>query len=236
MFQLVPCPSCARHVRLTDRACPFCDGTLDVAALSERHATRRVSTPAGLKRAALFALTTTAAACGGRTQADDDTAASLVTFDDSQAAAGSSGFTATSSATSVNPIPTTPTMNSTMTAPPVAPGPTDPGEPATTIVPVYGAPVVTTTPEPTSEATSETTDWGQPVYGAPIPTELSTELPVVSSAGVTEESTHPPADTTGSEGSSVASETLVEMTSTTSLSTPDDAGVADTSTADASLD
>lgn len=64
MSQLVPCPNCARHVRLA-ATCPFCDFALDVAVLSEQHAPRRDVVPAGSKRAALFALGAgMAAACG----------------------------------------------------------------------------------------------------------------------------------------------------------------------------
>ena len=236
MFQLVPCPGCTRHVRLSDDACPFCAATLDVAALSKHHGARRVSAPAGLKRAALFALTTTAAACGGRSQADEDTAPPLVTFDDSQPVAGSSGLTSAPTTPTVNPTTTTPTVNpTTTTSPPVEPGTTDTGAPDTTVVPVYGAPVVTSTPAPTSEPVSETTEWGEPVYGAPIPTELTTEVPVVSSASVNTELSESSDSTTFAE-SSVATEIASETTATATDSRAADAGAADTETGDASVD
>jgi len=64
---LSPCPSCARHVRLSEPACPFCGGELP-RAFREQTAT---SSPAKrLNRAALHALRMSAipltvAACGG---------------------------------------------------------------------------------------------------------------------------------------------------------------------------
>lgn len=79
MSQLVPCPSCSRHVRLSNPQCPFCDVALDAAALSERYASRRAPVPAGIKRAALVALGTVAAACGGQTSDTSHTAPVLTT-------------------------------------------------------------------------------------------------------------------------------------------------------------
>ena len=57
MRQLVPCPGCARHVRLEEPACPFCGDTSARAAPARRAALRR-------SRAAVLgaALATTAAA------------------------------------------------------------------------------------------------------------------------------------------------------------------------------
>lgn len=75
MSQLVPCPSCNRHVRLTASSspslqslslqCPFCEAALDVAALSQQHAPRRGALQTGVKRAVVFAMgASMAAACG----------------------------------------------------------------------------------------------------------------------------------------------------------------------------
>lgn len=65
MSQLVPCPSCSRHVRLSSGVCPFCQATFDVAALDARYAPRRGGAQAGVKRAIVFAMGATfAAACG----------------------------------------------------------------------------------------------------------------------------------------------------------------------------
>ncbi len=62
---LLPCPSCARHARAFEDACPFCAAALPVA----RAAAPAPRVPAArLSRAAMFALGATAAAvaaCGG---------------------------------------------------------------------------------------------------------------------------------------------------------------------------
>ena len=61
--QLVPCPSCARHVRSTESACPFCaSARVPSLAAAPRSPAKRLS------RAALFALGASAAAvaaCSG---------------------------------------------------------------------------------------------------------------------------------------------------------------------------
>lgn len=60
MKSLVPCPSCQRHVRATEHACPFCAAALP-AALADGAipaATQR------MKRAAAFAFTATLALAG----------------------------------------------------------------------------------------------------------------------------------------------------------------------------
>jgi hypothetical protein len=64
MAQLLPCPSCARHVRLTETGCPFCGVAID---LSE--APTRPMPVQRLGRAATFAfgaaVATSVAACSG---------------------------------------------------------------------------------------------------------------------------------------------------------------------------
>jgi hypothetical protein len=65
---LIPCQSCARHVRATESACAFCAAALPVSA----RAVKRAVPKARLGRAATFAfgaaaLAVSAAACG-----DDD--------------------------------------------------------------------------------------------------------------------------------------------------------------------
>src|SRR4051794_6550185 len=65
--RLLPCPSCARHVRASEETCPFCDSGLP-ASLATQPAPRSPATR--LSRAALFAFGTSAAAiaaCGGST-------------------------------------------------------------------------------------------------------------------------------------------------------------------------
>jgi hypothetical protein len=62
MYQpLTPCPSCRRHVRAADGACPFCRSAIDAT---------RVVPSAGkrLARGAVFVFATSAAACGGSTE------------------------------------------------------------------------------------------------------------------------------------------------------------------------
>ena len=69
---LVPCPSCHRHVRATESACPFCHGDLPVtlAAQAVPGTTQRLS------RAAAFTFAATLAATGcGPTATPDDAAA-----------------------------------------------------------------------------------------------------------------------------------------------------------------
>lgn len=53
MSALLPCPSCARHVRRSETSCPFCACTLSLA-----HAPPRPMPTERLGRAALMAFTT----------------------------------------------------------------------------------------------------------------------------------------------------------------------------------
>lgn len=57
---LVPCPSCARHVRVTDARCPFCTSALP-ASLAQRAVP---NTTQRLSRAAAFAFTASLAVAG----------------------------------------------------------------------------------------------------------------------------------------------------------------------------
>ena len=71
-IRLLPCPSCARHVRASEEACPFC-----ASVLATSRGARPLPRSPGerLKRAALFALGGTAAAvaaCGGTTSSTFD--------------------------------------------------------------------------------------------------------------------------------------------------------------------
>lgn len=56
---LVPCPSCARHVRATEHACPFCRSALssDLAAKAVPGTTQRLSRAAAFTFAASLAAT-----------------------------------------------------------------------------------------------------------------------------------------------------------------------------------
>ena len=72
MSQLSPCPTCQRHARLTDAACPFCNAPLAATRGSARPST---VLSRGAKRAALFALgaSVTVTACGGEADEGDST-------------------------------------------------------------------------------------------------------------------------------------------------------------------
>ncbi len=70
MNSLVPCPGCARHVRVGESACPFCS-----AGLSSAMADAVIpAAPARMKRAALFAFAATisVAGCGDSTPSGYD--------------------------------------------------------------------------------------------------------------------------------------------------------------------
>ena len=70
MNPLVPCPSCDRHVRASESACPFCDSALpsDLASRAVPPANRRLNRAAAFTFAAALAVTSGAistSACGG---------------------------------------------------------------------------------------------------------------------------------------------------------------------------
>src|SRR4051794_23113730 len=66
---LVPCPSCGRHVRAAESACPFCN-----SALPSKLASRAIPTPTRrLERLAAFTFAATLAVTGcALTDGDDD--------------------------------------------------------------------------------------------------------------------------------------------------------------------
>lgn len=68
MSDLEPCPSCRRHVRLSESACPFCGAAIEASAPRSLAGGR-------LTRAAVFAgaaLATAAAGCGGKQKSGGD--------------------------------------------------------------------------------------------------------------------------------------------------------------------
>lgn len=65
---LIPCTSCARHVRATESACPFCAAALPLSARSVQRALPK----ARLGRAATFAFGAAALAVGAAACGDDD--------------------------------------------------------------------------------------------------------------------------------------------------------------------
>lgn len=158
MSQLVPCPSCDRHVRLPESSCPFCGGELNAQALGAKYASRRAPVPTGIKRAALMALSTVAAACGGKTDGTGDDTAPIV--------ATETGDT----------LPVgTPVYGAPPVTSEVAAVTSDDG-PSGTLVAIYGAPVppssetVTSEPAPSTGGGQTVVDdtWGAlPAYGLP---------------------------------------------------------------------
>ncbi len=77
MNVLVPCPSCARHVRASESACPFCASALptDLARHAVPPATRRMNRAAAFTFAATLAVSAGAistSACGGTVEQGPD--------------------------------------------------------------------------------------------------------------------------------------------------------------------
>lgn len=70
---LVPCASCARHVRASDRACPFCGGSLEAPA------SVAANVPAGVRlgRAAIFAVGVAVASSVAACEMKNDTDAAV---------------------------------------------------------------------------------------------------------------------------------------------------------------
>jgi hypothetical protein len=88
MYQpLAPCPSCRRHVRTTESACPFCAAALprDLAAPAIRPARRR------LGRAAAFAFGASVAVTGCGSEVSSDGIAGGVGGSNSDAGAYDAG-------------------------------------------------------------------------------------------------------------------------------------------------
>ena len=145
MSQLVPCPACSRHVRVTEPTCPFCGDGLALAG------TPAPGLPKSrLGRAATFAFgatlvgVTTLVACGG----DDTTpggsgGSTSGTAGDSTGAAGTSSGAAGTSSGSAGDVNAAGSAGSgtvqdsggVMALYGAAPGPDSGG-----IQPVYGAP------------------------------------------------------------------------------------------------
>ncbi len=71
MSQLLPCPSCSRHVRRSESGCPFCGSALALEGVPERAQPMQ-----RLGRAATFAfgaaIATSVAGCGGATTPGTD--------------------------------------------------------------------------------------------------------------------------------------------------------------------
>ncbi|HET8938589.1 MAG TPA: hypothetical protein VFN67_34325 [Polyangiales bacterium] len=146
MTRLRSCDSCARHVFVTEQACPFCRAPLTAAAEPVR-----VAIPSGASRAQRLAL---AAAIGG---------SSLI------------GCADTGSATSPDEVAGSPAPTAgagghagSGTKPPTAGRAAPPG--GGVVVPVYGAPAPGNPPQ-AGRAAQPTAGRGSvevPIYGAPV--------------------------------------------------------------------
>lgn len=125
-MQLAPCPACARHVRVTESACPFCDAPL--ALESDR---MLANGALRLGRAAMFvfrasaaaAMVATAAGCGG-------------------------GSTPPPTESIAQPYGAPPDPQPPQPPPPPPSGPQLPTPPDTTIMQPYGAPPTPPDPPP----------------------------------------------------------------------------------------
>ena len=84
---LVPCPSCARHVRASETACPFCQTELPEGLETQARpgVARRMSRAAALALGASLAV----AACGDEVQSTNDSAGA--TSGDKSSSAGGGG-------------------------------------------------------------------------------------------------------------------------------------------------
>jgi hypothetical protein len=70
-MQFVPCPSCARHVKSSEAACPFCSATLSGLTISRAPAVRR-----RLERLAAFTFAATIAVTGCAVSGEEDSESS----------------------------------------------------------------------------------------------------------------------------------------------------------------
>lgn len=95
MASLIPCPSCGRHVRIRDAACPFC-----AAVQPEGRAAPSALRPRA-KRAVTFVAASIAVAACGSTTTPETTPDATATAD-----ATSAPTTAPTTAETADPVPT----------------------------------------------------------------------------------------------------------------------------------
>ena len=167
---LLPCPECARHVRVLHPVCPFCGHALPMAhrAVPAARAPR-----VRLGRAATFAFgaavaTSVAAGCSDRDRARTSADGGSITTDSGGGATDATvdpdggggptdaGFDAGGGDTDGGTAPDA--------------GQPDAGRDSGGIAPAYGAPAGDAGPAPSSDAGSSATDAGggiMPLYGAP---------------------------------------------------------------------
>jgi len=88
MYQpLAPCPACSRHIKTTERICPFCNGAVPetIAESALPGASSRLS------RAAAFAFTASLAVTGAAAVTTGCTSGSTLTSGDASADSGKDG-------------------------------------------------------------------------------------------------------------------------------------------------
>jgi hypothetical protein len=158
MNQLVPCPSCRRHVRQSEESCPFCS-----SALSLSHVPEAVLPRGRLGRAATFAFgatlasATVLAACGGESESGKEgsggTSAAGASAGSSSASGSNSGGSSSQAGTAAGGA-----------------GVAGQAQGGTGFGPVYGAPPGGTGNDNTSGSAGQAsggTGTAGPVYGAP---------------------------------------------------------------------
>lgn len=168
-MSLRPCPSCSRHVRATETACPFCSAVLPPTASSPP--TRSLGR---LGRAAIFAFgaatTTTAVACGDGTQPTPSDSGSSIDSGPEVVADGGSDAPVSIDDFDANVAPLygapPPDASEPVDAPAsTPPGQVDSGTDAGGPAPLYGGPPK---PEPDGGSSSTEPDAGggiAPLYG-----------------------------------------------------------------------
>ena len=170
---LVPCPSCSRHVRSSEQACPFCR-----SALSANLAARAVpGTTQRLSRAAAFTFAATLAATGCATDpAPTDASTATDVGTDAGATPTDTGRDAGSStdrgnATDAGVVTDNGGIVAMYGGPP---GAADAGNPAPDdgggVAPLYGSP-------PPAAGVEEPDDGGgiAPLYGLPAPVDAGAD-------------------------------------------------------------
>src|SRR5262249_12643085 len=140
---LVPCPTCQRHVRTTESACPFCRAALpaDLDARAVPAASQRLSRAAAFVFGASLAVTS----CGGEVTED-------------KSASGAEGATSGGMGGATTGGSTTGSTSSASTTGSTSTGPDDDGG----NVALYGDP-------PPRDAGPSDDGGGQADYGAPPP-------------------------------------------------------------------
>ena len=158
--RLIPCPSCARHVRSSDAACPFC-GAATVQAPAPAVSRGRLSRAAFIAVSAAGALAATD--CGGSTASPEPASDAAAPADGASSGSSSSGSSSSGSGSSGSGM-VQPLYGGII--PPVDAGDDAGGHMAE---PVYGAMVPPPDAGDTSDDAGDGGFHGIPIYGAAPP-------------------------------------------------------------------